>query len=172
MKKKLLIFIFLAAGITLYGQPAVRIFAFAQESSPGTIPAGVKDENGDPVKKAAAKEIYFVFLSFRKTHVIKPVQLFIKSQAYMIQATKIRKTPVEYADNSIPNKPEKDILIAKTSNKVIELSVGEKAVPKKKSSYVQKLTKSIDVVVSFFWNKKKYFIALKKIKKLKPALNE
>lgn len=67
MKKNLLFFALIVATCFVNGQPAVRVFAFEQQILPGTIPAGVKDENGNPIKKAAAnKKNYFIFLSFKK----------------------------------------------------------------------------------------------------------
>jgi hypothetical protein len=172
MEKKLLIFLFFVTGLSSYNQPVVKIFAFEQESSPGTVPAGVKDENGNPVKKAAAKEIYFVFLSFKKTSNIKPVQIFIKGKSFSIEAIEIRKSPVEYTDNTIPNKPEKNILIPQTSNKVVEIKLNNASIAQKKSFSLQKLANLNEVVVSYLWHKKKYFIALKNIKKLNPLVNE
>ncbi|MFI5188592.1 MAG: hypothetical protein ACHQF0_17800 [Chitinophagales bacterium] len=172
MKKKLLIFIFFAIGFNTYCQPAIRIFAFEQGSLPGTIPAGVKDENGNPIKKAAATTNYLVFLSFKKTNNINPVQLFIKGRVFSIRAIIDRKTPVEYTDSTIPNKPEKTILIPQTKNKVIEVRATEMAEEPEKTSYVQKLTKTNDVVMFYTWNKKKYFITQKRIKKLEPLVNE
>jgi hypothetical protein len=171
MKKNLLVLIFLAIGLNVYCQPAVKIFAFEQENLPGTIPSGVKDENGNPQKKAAAQKNYFIYLSFRKTYNITPVQLFIRRKALSVQTTHIRKTPVEYVSNTIPGSPEKTILVPKTANKVLEIKLGETSVPEKKNSYIQKLSKN-DIVIAYLWNKKRYFIGLKKIKKLESVANE
>jgi hypothetical protein len=172
MKKNLLFFIALIAGLTLFGQPAIRIFAFEQENLPGTKPAGVKDENGNPVKKAAAKKNYFIFLSFKKTYNITPEQIFIRGKASGIQSTTIKTPPVVYTNNNIPNNPEKTVLVPFTNDKVLEVQVNDKSTNEKKTASVQKLAGKNDVVISYLWKKKIYFIALKKLKKLEPVANE
>jgi hypothetical protein len=172
MKNNLLFFIFLAFGSNLYCQPPVKIFAFEQDNLPGTIPArSLKDENGNSIKKAAAKINYFVFLSFKKAYDIRPVQLFIKGKSYAIQSTVTRDTPVEYIDNTIPGNPEKTVLVPKTQSKVIQLITAD-TMTQKKTAYVQKLTRSHDVVITYIWNKRTHFITLRKMKKLKPQFNE
>ena len=170
MKKKLLVLTFLAIGLHVYCQPVVKIFAFEQENLPGTIPSGVKDENGNPQKKDAAKKNYFIYLSFKKTYDITPVQIFIKGKAFLIQANVLQKTPVEYVNNTIP--AEKMILVPKTTNKVLKIKVSEISMQDKKNAYIQKLSNKNDIVIAYLWNKKKYFIALKKLKKLESKANE
>lgn len=170
MKKNLLVLTFLAIGLHVYCQPAVKIFAFEQENLPGTIPSGVKDENGNSRKKAAAKRNYFIYLSFKKTYNIIPVQIFIKGKAFLIQTNDLQKTPVEYVNNTVP--AEKMILVPKTTNKVLEIKVGETSIQGNKNSYIQKSANKNDIAIAYLWNKKKYFIALKKLKKLESKANE
>jgi hypothetical protein len=170
MKKNLLVLTFLAIGLNGYCQPAVKIFAFEQENLPGTIPSGVKDENGNPQKKAAAKKNYFIYLSFKRTYTVAPLQIFIKGKAFSMQTNDIQTTPVEYASNTIP--AEKMILVPKTTNKVLEIKIGEVSIQNKKNPYVQKLSNKNDIVIAYLWNKKKYFTTLKKLKKLESKANE
>src|SRR5689334_2144540 len=101
MKKILLFFLVFIVGSNLFSQPVAKIFAFEQENMPGTKPAGVIDENGKAVKKAAAKKKYFIFLSYKKTYNVTPVQIFIRGLAFSIQTITSRKTPVEYTNKTV-----------------------------------------------------------------------
>jgi hypothetical protein len=172
MKKNLPFFIFFVLALNIYCQPAIKVFAFEQESLPGTIPAGIKDENGNPIKKAAAQKNYFIFLSFKKKYDIAPIQVFVKGKPFNIQATYDRELPVEYTDNTILNNREKTILVPKTKNKVIEIKLMEISSQQKEDPRFQELADSNDVVIAYTWKKKKHFVTLKSLKTLKPLINE
>jgi len=172
MEKKLLLFISLILSLSLLSQPSIRVFAFEQENLPGTKPAGVTDENGHPVQKAAAKKNYFIFLSLNKAYSITPTQLFIKGKPVKIATTVVKRAPVEYINNNIPAKPEKIILVPATTNKVLELQLIETTDGYRNAPAIQRLIEKNDVVIVYLWKKKKYFLSLKKMKKLEPVANE
>jgi hypothetical protein len=173
MKKKLVVFTFLITSVIIHGQPTVKIFAFEQQSHPGTVPAAVKDENGNPIQKAAAKTNYFIFLSFKKNYVIKPVQIFIKGFSFaMDTVTEVEKTPVEYTNRTIPDNPHKTTLVPKTSNKVIKIDPTESVEPVENGAHIKNLIKANDVVITYVWKGKEYFVTEKKIKELDPIFHE
>jgi hypothetical protein len=172
MRKKLSLFILLMLSLNLFSQPTIRVFAFERENLPGTKPSGVTDENGKRVQKAAAKKNYFIFLSFDKAYSIAPAQIFIRSRAFIPKTTVVKKTPVQYINNNIPAKPEKITLVPATKNKVLELQLDETPVENMKTSTTQKLTNKNDVVIVYLWKNKKYFLTVKKLKKLEPVANE
>lgn len=172
MKKILLFSAIFILALNLFGQPTVKIFAYEQDNLPGTRPAGVVDENGKPLKKAAPKKNYLIYLSFKQKYSIKPVQIFIKGQSYEVGTSNVRKAPVEYVDNMVPNKAEKTVLVPATDNKVLELPVAEPSLEQKKAANIQNLTAKNDVVVAYIWKNKKYLVTLKQIKKLAPRVNE
>jgi hypothetical protein len=172
MKKILLFSAIFIVGLNLFSQPTVKIFAYEQDNLPGTRPAGVVDENGKPLKKAAPKKNYFVYLSFKQKYSIKPVQVYIKGQSYEVGAFSARKAPVEYVDNMVPKNPEKTVLVPSTHDKVLEVPVAEPSPARKNTSNIQKLTAKNDVVVTYVWNNKKYYATLKQIKKLPSRVNE
>ena len=171
MKKHLLFVALIVIGSGTYGQPSTKVFGFEQESSPGIVAANVKDENGNPVKKAATQKNYFIYLAFKQKYNITPQQVFINGKTFPAKASIVETTPVEHINNNIPGKPEKTTLVPKTSDKVIELKIAD-SIQVKKTSAIQKLTNKNDVVISYTWKKKKYFAVLKKLKKLDPVLNE
>ena len=133
MKKILLLSTTFIVGLNLFSQPTVKIFAYEQDNLPGTRPAGVVDENGKPLKKAAPKKNYFLYLSFKPKYSIKPVQIFIKGQAFEVGAFSARTAPVEYVDNMVPKNPEKTVLVPSTSDKVLEVPVAEPSLGQKKA---------------------------------------
>src|SRR5215469_2026743 len=152
MKKNLVIFIFFCLALNAYPQqPVIRVFAFEQQSYPGTKPANAKDENGNSIKKAADKENYFLFLSFKKTYSITPDQVYIKGHAFQIQTIITRKTPVEYGVSSVPGNPQKQVLVPKTSNKVIEIQLAEMLQQEQPTTNVQQLVSANDIVIRYKW---------------------
>jgi len=171
MKKHLLFVAFIVIGSGIYGQPSIKVFGFEQESSPGTVAANVKSENGNPIKKAATQKNYFIYLAVKQKYNITPQQVFIDGKAFTAKASIVATTSVEHINNNIPGNPEKTTLVPKTSDKVIELKIVD-SIQVKKTSAIQKLTNKNDVVISYTWKKKKYFTVLKKLKKLEPVLKE
>jgi hypothetical protein len=173
MKKNFPFFIFFAIAFSVYCHPSIKIFAFEQESHPGTVPVGVTNENGNPVKKAAAKKNYFIFLSFKEKYDVVPTQVFIKGNSFDVKAMNTKETPVEYTNRNIPNNPQKQLLVPKTNNKVIEIiltEVNKSSTPE--DSRLKRLIASNDVVVVYNWKQKKHFITLKTMKALIPVMNE
>jgi hypothetical protein len=172
MKIHLLFFslILIGSGV-LHGQPSIEVFAFEQGNSPGTVAANVKDENGNPIKKAATKKNYFIYLSLKQQYSIDPQHVFINGNAFPAEASLVKSTPVEFVSGNVPNHPEKTVLVPTTVNKVIQLRITD-TIQIERTSALQKLTSKNDLVISYTWKKKKYFAVLKKIKKLDPVLNE
>jgi len=171
MKIYLLFFLLTPIGSGIKSQPSIKIFGFEQENSRGTIATDVKDENGNRQKKAVAQKNYFIYLSFKQKYSITPLQVFINGNAFSTRTVVVETTPVEYHNNNIPSKLEKITLVPKTNDKVIELKIVD-SIQVKKTSALQKLTNKNEVVVSYTWKQKKYFVILQKLKKLDPVLNE
>ena len=171
MKRYLLFFSLIVIGSGIHSQPSPKVFGFEQESSPGTATANIKDENGNPIKKAARQKGYFIYLSFKQKYNITPQQVFINGKAFSVSASMVEATPVEHISYNIPGNPEKTTLVPTTSDKVIELKIVD-SIKVKKTSAIQKLTNKNDVVISYTCKKKKYLAVLKKLKKLDPILNE
>jgi hypothetical protein len=171
MKKYLLFFSLIIIGSAIHSQPTIKVFGFEQESSPGTVAANVKDENGNPLKKAATQKNYFIYISVKQKYIITPQQVYIYGKAFSVETEAVEATPVVHVNNNIPHQQERTTLVPKTANKVIELKIVD-SLHLRKTSSIQNLTDNNDVVISYEWNKKKYFAVLKKLKKLEPVFNE
>src|SRR4030095_16737176 len=171
MKRHLLFVSLILIGSGIHSQPSIKVFGFEQESSPGTVAANVKDENVNPVKKAAIQKNYFIYLSLEQKYNITPQQAFINGATFAIETSVIETTPIEHVNNNIPGKPQQTVLVPKTTNKVMKLKIVD-PIQVTKPLTVEKLIKKNDLVVSYTWKDKKYFAVLKKLKKLEPLLNE
>jgi len=169
--KYLLFFSLIIIGSDIHSQPSIKVFGFEQESSPGTVAAHVKDENGNPIKKAAIQKNYLIYLSLNQKYRITPREAFVNGKAFPVEGSIIETTPIHHVNNDIPNHPEQITLIPQTTNQVIKLKIAA-SLPLEKTSGLQELTEKNDVVVSYTWKKKKYFAVLKKLKKLDTVLNQ
>jgi hypothetical protein len=171
MKKYLLFFSLIIIGSGINGQPPIKVYGFEQESLPGTVAANVKDENGNPLKKAATKKNYFIYLALKQKYSITPQHVFINGKAFSLETDLVNTTPVQHVNINTPGASKKTTLVPRTSKKVIELKIADQ-VQVKKTSALQKLTNKNDVVISYTWQTKKYFAVLKKLERLDPVLNE
>lgn len=155
----------------MYGQPSLKVFGFEQECLPGTVAANTKDENGNPVKKAATQKNYFIYLSLKQSDSIAPEHVFIHGSPFSVEPGTVNATPVEHVDHNVRGQPAKTILVPKTTDKVIKLKVAG-SLQLKQTPAIRKLITNNDVVIAYTWKSEKYFVVLKKIKKLDPVLNE
>src|SRR6266516_2089312 len=133
MKKNLIVIFLISLGINAFSQPAVKAWAYEQDSLPGTASNG----NGKGIKKAAGKN-YLVFFSQIKNAKITPVQIFIKGIEYRVKIEN-KKTPVEIVNNNLPAKPVKTELVPRTINQVVQLKTGE-LIAGKKTTALEKLS--------------------------------
>jgi hypothetical protein len=172
MMKIILPFIVFFLAPCLQAQPAIKIFAFEQESLPGTIPVRLNNENGNSTKKAAARKDYLIFLSFNKKENISPELVYIKGNPFKIKLTRIRSTPIELVNNTIPGHPEVTTLVPTTSNRILELKINNNNTWSPKPGVARKLTEKNDMVIAYRWKKETWFIALKKILPLESTANQ
>jgi len=172
MKIKLLLVGLFSAGIAGLSQPSIKVYGFRQQSLPGTIPAGAKDENGNPVKKAAAKVNYLIFLSFNKNYSITPTDVFVNGHPFKAQVARVENTPIEYINTTIPKQPVKKILVPKTSRKVLKIEPAEKIEESSADPHLLQLAKVNELVIAYQWKKKDYFVTLKNMNELDPVFNE
>src|SRR6476619_2298849 len=138
MKNYPLFFSLILIGSGIQGQPSIKVFGFEQESSRGTVATNVKDENGNPLKKAATQKNYFIYLSLKQKYSISPLQVFIDGKTFPTEDNIIETTPVEYLNNNILSHAEKTTLVPKTDNKIIQIKIAD-TVQIKKTSTLNKL---------------------------------
>jgi hypothetical protein len=156
--------------ISAIGQPPVKIFAYSQITTPGTIPKGATDENGNRINTKKESPVnYYIFASYNSSAKIRFNEIWIKGKFYRTQMKNIDSTPVVNINETIPGKPVKVELVPAVKGKVISIVPGKT----KKSSLIKtawfiNMTKRAELIVSYTYQGKKYFIRVKKIKMLEP----
>jgi hypothetical protein len=167
MKTLLFVFFAFLLGNNAFSQPVVKVYAFEQDVIPGNIPV-VTDENGNAVKKDWIRKEYRIFLSFRNSYKIAPAKIFIKGKAFDIGSANTVSSPVQFTN--IPDQ-KKITLVAKTSNKIVELEKGNEAAKKTYTATLKKLIDKNDVVIVYTWKGKNYYASVKELRKLEPQHN-
>ncbi len=103
-----------AAGDSLYGYSQVVI--------PGAGAARDLDASGNLVKKTADPTYrYFIYLTTDAGTPINPVEVWIKGKAYSARAEAITETPVVHTSRLMPQHPQKQVLVPKTTQNVVAL---------------------------------------------------
>ncbi|MBC7873527.1 MAG: hypothetical protein H7Y01_06015 [Ferruginibacter sp.] len=169
--KKLWFFAFLLSSITGTAQPAVKIFAYSQETTPGNIPKDVTDENGKPqgTKKGASINYYF-YGAYTPSVKISFCEVWIGSKYYKVQTEVVNSTPVVVTNYNIPDRPVEDVLVPASKLRVMSITpVGSPTDKIINTSWFRKLLRQSELIVSYLYKGKKYFIPVKKIKILAPV---
>ena len=174
MKYKILFIsavLFSVPAFSLEKLPVIHIYAYSQAITQGKDPGkGIINENGSEEKENAKPGIhYLIYVEQAGLPAIKPQQIWISGICYSIKSIAITNTPIGLEDQAVYGESKKTILVAETSNKVIQLIInGISPVPIKSSPSLKKLIASSDLVVSYLWKGKKYYRGIKKIKLLEP----
>lgn len=172
MKEKIFTLGFILTSVFGWSQKtAIRnINAYAQETTRGSRPEIVVDENGNEIAKTIAVKInYLIYAEQVRTTQIVFTTVWIDGKAYKIKADTVI-APVEMTTQDGFN-TTKIILAPATKNKLWSLSTGSLITkPPKPSSTLQKLINKNELVIVYRWKGKLYYTPLKKIKKLDPAV--
>src|ERR1700674_1181450 len=109
---------------SVFGQPPVKIYAYSQVTTPGTIPAGVTDETGKRVNiKTKPSVNYLIFGVYPASSPVIFREVWIKNKYYQVQTNKVDSTPVVNINYNIPNNPVKVILVPATKLQVTSISL-------------------------------------------------
>ncbi len=162
--KKLYFLLLLFISCSVLAQPRIKIYAYSQVVMPGTIPV---DENGRPLRPKELPVNYYIFAVNKSFVKINFTEVWIKGKCYKTQTSPVDSTPVITTNYDIPDNPVKTILVPATKLRVISISHSEACGNiKKSSSWLLNMTKHAELIVSYFYQGKKYYIPVKKIKVL------
>jgi hypothetical protein len=169
--KKLWFLFLLSISCAATGQPPVKIYAYSQVLTPGTVPKNVTDENGNPVNiKKEPSVNYYIFAAYPGSARISFCEVWINSRYYKVQTRPVDSTPVINTNYNIPANPVKEVLVPATRLRVISLSPID---PPDNSTihttWFGNMLKHSALVAGYLYNGKKYFISVKKIKMLQPV---
>jgi hypothetical protein len=154
-----------------FTQPSVKIYAYSQVSTPGTVPS-VPSEGGTGNEKYSVQPgaIYYIYATLSPNVRISVVEVWIHGKHYQVSVEKILKTPVYSINNDHPTQPKTEVLVPATKQQVLYIApLGEGTDKRLKASWFNKMLKSSELIVSYLYKGKKYFIPVKKIKKLQPV---
>jgi hypothetical protein len=162
MKKGLLFFTLLISCAS-FGQPVIKLYGYSQVRTPGMVR---ERDPANPSKQTANAAIaYYLYFASPASAQVRPADLWIRGKAYSITQADIIASPVR--------SPAGEVLVAKTSLRVRELKYDkESSIQKLLPSWLRKMIKENDLVISYFWKGKKYYKALKKIKELEIVFGE
>lgn len=136
-------------------RPLKKLYAYSQASLPGK-------KSNYPIK---VKETYRLFVTVAPKEKIAITGIWLKNYYYSC-ATKIIAVKQVILNNS---NYEKKVLVAKTSNTVIEILLTKQINPAPRpGSALGSLLQSNEVVLVYTWKGKEYFSTLKKITMLEP----
>jgi hypothetical protein len=168
--KRLWLFSLCVISCSVFGQPTVKIYAWSQITTPGTIPAGVTDESGKHVNiKTEPSVNYFIFGVYPVSSPVIFEEVWIKNKYYHVQTNKVDSTPVVNINYNIPNNLVKVILVPATKLRVTSISPVE--APRDtliKTSSFKNMARHSELIISYQYNGKRYFTGVKKIKTLSP----
>jgi hypothetical protein len=150
----------LLIGSIALAQPALKLYAFSQVTTPGMVPGrDAEDENGKAIPQPRGSVNYLVYLA-SSSKTIQPKEIWIKDRWYAVLRYSVVRTPV-YSEP-----PVKKLLVPSQKWRVIQLQIGD-PLPKKSKS--DPSTSSGQGIVLFYsWNKHIYSTSLKKITPLPP----
>jgi len=156
--------------LTAISQPSIKIFAYSQTTTPGTIPKGVTDENGNQVNSKKEFPVnYYIFAAHTVSAKIIFTEIWIKGKFYSVQTHKVDSTPVVNINENMPGNLVKEVLVPFTKSKVIAIAPGKTMNNNvSRSSWFQNIAKHNELIFSYMFGDKKYFIGVKKIKVLEP----
>jgi len=172
MKQKIFLLLTLTiSSLSTFAQPSVKLYAYSQVVTPGMVPKGVIDENGSAVNIKKESPInYYIFAVYNPSAKISFDEIWIKGKFYNIKIKNADSTPVVITNENIPGNPSKEILVPATKLKAISIVPGKtKNSSLARTSSFIKMTKRAELIVSYIYRGKKYFIEIKKIKLLQPV---
>jgi len=171
--KKLWFLFSILSSFAAISQSSVKIFAYSQTETPGNIPKGITDENGNQVIKRRETPVkYYIFATHPPSVNIIFTEIWIKGKLYTVETQKIDSTPVIHVNKNMPGNLKEEVLVPYTVQQVIAIVPGSvKNKTLKRCSRISKLANNNELVLRYIDRGKKRFTGIKKIKLLEPIAN-
>jgi len=159
----LLSILFIFSSLNSQTRTDVKIYGYVQPVSRGVSPQMDVDEAGN-IKSAGTKPgtNYFIYIAGPASVRIYPIEMWVKGEKYSAKPTSVSNTPVQIADPSLPDGPNKITLVPKTTKKVMMLTPGN-AITGKSLAIAMSKAQINELVVVYKMNGKFYYAALKKL---------
>ena len=170
MKPLFFLLTLLLAGSALQAQHSKdSLYGFVQPVSPGVAAAKrVTNDAGQVVERKAegTRYNYFIYLSTQASTRVYPIEIWLRGEQFSA-LPKAVSTPVEQTSNLVPGRPQKTVLVPKTTQKVTQLEPAP-FVAQKSNTKAAQLALENELVVVYKQGGKTYIKTLKTLKELSP----
>lgn len=168
MKKHYFLFLLFFSGVA-FAQPVIKTYAYSQLTTPGNIPVGT-DESGKSVELKELPVNYYIFATHLPSARVNFGSVWIKGKYYQTQVEKVTETPVISTNYDIPANPTKTVLVPATKQQVMAIApVGSPGDSVIRAAWFRHMLKNYELIISYYYKGKRYFIPVKKIKILPPV---
>ncbi|HVG42265.1 MAG TPA: hypothetical protein VM888_11695 [Chitinophagaceae bacterium] len=159
---------FAFAVISVQAQASNKLYGYSQIITPGVRATADVDMDGNVIKKPVKTNYdYSIYLTTALKTKVYPLEVWIKGNAYSAKIETIAHTPVEHTNSPVLNQSQKNVLVPKTTQKVVKL-IPTAAVAIKSTRKVKQLAKSNELVVVYKQGGKTYYKTIKKFMELEP----
>ncbi len=146
-----------------------KLYGFVQPIIPGAAAAKrVTDDAGNVVERRSEdiRFNYFIYLTTTSKARVYPVEMWIKGAPYSAMPKTVT-APVELTDNLVPGRPQKTVLVPKTTQKITQLDPAPH-VAEKSNAKARNLAQENELVVVYKQGGKTYIKTLKTLSELSP----
>lgn len=159
MRYSAVLILLFIAGTCSFSQgiyPVKKLHSYKQQSLPGVRP----EANEEPARNYN----YYFFVEIGKSFSIRLVDLWIDGKKYSFEKDTIRTTPYYKIIQTGAILPDTISLVSRTSNKVIMFyPTGLLEDDRKRTLYIENLIRNNEMVISYIYKGKKYYVAKKKM---------
>jgi hypothetical protein len=156
-------------------QPVVKIIAYEQTVLPGTVPAGVTDEQGNKVNTARAGHdtTFFIYFLHPPTARIQPATLWIGGKCFDFAPEAVKSTPVTITFPGNNGTPDRRTMVPRTTMTVMRLNVTQSCIKQPaRPPGLQKKGTPAAVLIGYKWQGKMYYAGVKELTVLPPLLHQ
>ncbi len=157
-----LLSIALFSSAVAFCQPHVKLYGYSQEFTPGMVRE--RDLSDSAANLARPSVTYYLYFTAPASSQIRPAGLWINGKQIEMKSAPVVKSPVVRFDRYV--------LVPGTRAVVREIQWADSLPATRTAPWLRKMIRENELVMTYFWNGKKYGVALKKIKALEVVFGE
>ena len=163
----LLTLVYFTASFSQKTNSAKKIYAYKQASLPGIQPNTLESKD---VRETKTTYNYWFYFVTQRSEKIKVTELWIEGNRFNVKGDTVKKLPVYRITYTAAAGNETLTLVPFTKNTVLLVNPSGLAKETKPiSNYLSSLTKSNELVITYYRNRKKHYKVVKKIYELEPV---
>jgi hypothetical protein len=169
-RKTLLLFLLILVSLTGSFSQEInsvkQIYAYKQASLPGIQPNTLE---GRGIQETKTTYNYWFYFIIQRSEKIKVTELWIEGNKFSVRSDTVKKLPVYKITYTAASGNDTLTMVPFTKNTVLLVNPARLAKESKTiSNYLSDLTKSHELVITYYRNGKKYYRVVKKIFELEP----